>query len=122
MPTRSKRPCKYPGCPHLEEQDGYCATHQDQAKAKETYPERHGLYGPAWRRRRMAYLASHVWCEDCLELEPKIYTVASDVHHVIPHRGDRAIFYSSPLRALCHAHHSKRTTNETARDGGQKCF
>jgi 5-methylcytosine-specific restriction protein A len=65
----------------------------------------------------MAYLAAHPMCEDCLA--KGIYEVATEVHHDIPHHGDRQIFNNSKLRALSKACHSKRTIKEIVREGGQ---
>jgi 5-methylcytosine-specific restriction protein A len=114
MPNKPLKPCKYPGCPELVP-SGYCAAHAS-TKAYDRDPEKQRLYGRAWQKRRIAHLAEHPWCEDCLG--NGIYTEATDVHHVIPHRGDKRIFWSSPLQSLCHACHSSRTASEGR--GGSK--
>lgn len=118
MPNRSRKPCAYPGCSTLVDA-GYCTQHKMHAH-EQAYrnPERNALYDRKWQARRRVFLAEHPWCEDCLEL--LIYTPATDVHHVEPHRGDPVKFVTSPLRALCHACHSKHTLLEVQGRGGKK--
>ncbi|WP_407314424.1 HNH endonuclease [Desulfosporosinus sp. SB140] len=54
------------------------------------------------------FLSAHPWCEDCLEHGN--YEAATEVHHSIPHRGDKRIFWDkSQWRALSKRCHSKRT-------------
>lgn len=116
MPNKPLKPCKYPGCPELVS-SGYCAAHeQTRPREYDRDPKRQRLYSTAWKKRRLNHLAKHPWCEECLS--KGIYTEATDVHHVIPHRGDVKIFWSSPLQSLCHACHSRITAAEGK--GGQK--
>lgn len=109
MPSRMLKPCSYPGCNKLVK-SGRCEEHQ-QPQQSQRDPARQRLYGRKWQKRRASHLAAHPWCAHCLS--QGIYTPATDVHHVIPHRGDVNIFWSSPLESLCHSCHSK----ETAREG-----
>jgi len=68
--------------------------------------ERQRLYGrKEWEQRRQLQLAREPWCAECLLLDR--YTPATDVHHVIDHRGDPLIFATSPLQSLCHACHTR---------------
>lgn len=108
MPNKPLRPCKYPGCPELVA-SGYCAAHE-RPRAYDRDPKRQRLYSSSWKKRRLNHLAKHPWCEECLD--KCIYTEATDVHHVVPHRGDIKIFWSSPLQSLCHACHSRITATE----------
>ncbi len=114
MPNKPLKPCKYPGCPELVT-SGYCAAHE-QMRGYDRDPKRQRLYSTAWKKRRLNHLAKYPWCEECLS--KGIYTEATDVHHVIPHRGDVKIFWSSPLQSLCHACHSRITATEGK--GGSK--
>jgi hypothetical protein len=41
-----------------------------------------------------------------------VWEPATDCHHVTPHKGDRQVFISSELRALCHSCHSRHTVRE----------
>lgn len=114
MPSKPLRPCKYPGCAELVP-SGYCAAHE-RPRVVERDPERQRLYDRAWQRRRRIHLANHPWCVECLV--KGVYEAATDVHHVVPHRGDVKIFWSSPLQSLCHACHSRVTVSEGR--GGEK--
>lgn len=65
-------------------------------------------YDHRWRRARKRYLAKNPLCVHC-EAEG-IYTAANEVDHVIPHRGDQALFWDeSNWQALCKPHHSAKT-------------
>lgn len=119
MPMSPLRPCSYPGCTRLV-QSGRCAEHQVKRDA-----ETHRLYGRRWQARAKAYIASHPWCEDCLERGE--YVPAVDVHHMTAHRGDPLTFVTSDLMALCKACHTVRTNIENNRvqvhgEGGSKSF
>ncbi len=105
MPRAALRPCSYPGCNELVEH-GRCEKHQVIETKYQRDPERQRLYDRKWQAVRKRQLAAQPWCEDCLE--QGIYTAATDVHHVIPHRGDKEIFLSSPKRSLCGTCHKKR--------------
>ncbi len=61
-------------------------------------------YGSAWQKARAAYLRSHPLCkahDDKGEVVP-----ATVVDHIVPHKGDRALFWNSnnwqPLCKRCH--------------------
>lgn len=57
-------------------------------------------YTGAWDKARKEFLARHRWCRRC-------GAPASVVDHVIPHRGDQAIFWDKtqwqPLCTPCHS-------------------
>lgn len=72
------------------------------------------LYGRQWRKARAVYLAEHPLCVAC-EREGRV-TAATDVDHVIPHRGDERRFWDETnWQALCKTHHGRKTAAE---DGG----
>lgn len=56
-------------------------------------------YNREWEKARREYLAAHPYCRMC-------GNPATTVDHVIPHRGDRALFWFrgnwQPLCARCH--------------------
>jgi len=71
-------------------------------------------YGYRWQKAREGYLAKHPLCVEC-EREGKV-VVATDLDHIIPHRGDQVLFWrESNWMALCKPCHSKKTATE---DGG----
>lgn len=65
-------------------------------------------YGSAWQKARAGFLAQHPLCVDCLAAGRT--TAATEVDHVIPHRGDRAKFWdASNWAARCKPCHSRKT-------------
>jgi 5-methylcytosine-specific restriction endonuclease McrA len=61
-------------------------------------------YGSRWRRFRASFLASHPLCVMCLASGRT--TQASVVDHIVPHRGDMALFWQpGNHQALCKEHH-----------------
>lgn len=72
-------------------------------------------YGGAWQRARLGYLARHPLCVHCLA--KGIVTASNEVDHIVPHRGDRVLFWDSDnnWQALCAPCHSVKTAAE---DGG----
>lgn len=64
------------------------------------------LYGRAWQRLRAAHLAAHPLCVECLA--DNRVTPASVVDHIVPHKGDAALFNDPRnLQSLCKPHHDK---------------
>ncbi|MEN6522350.1 MAG: HNH endonuclease [Anaerolineaceae bacterium] len=120
MPTKPKTLCTYPGCSNLVV-SGRCALHTTSTKVEGEFirdRETQRLYDRSWQKRRASQLAAQPWCELCLRVG--IYTPATDVHHVISHRGDKTIFRSSPLKSLCKKHHSQITVREVKGRGLKK--
>lgn len=71
-------------------------------------------YGYRWQMLRNRFIAQHPYCEQCLK-EGRI-TLATDVDHIIPHRGNIELLYDEKnLQSLCKACHSRKTASE---DGG----
>ena len=107
MPHSALKPCSYPGCSALVAH-GRCDQHP--------YPDAHDhesqrLYNTRqWKRIRRAQLVKDPWCADCLG--DGIYMPASEVDHILPHRGDPIKFYTGPLQSLCHICHSRKTASE----------
>lgn len=57
------------------------------------------------------FLAEHPLCVKCMERG--VYTKATVVDHIIPHRGDRLLFWDkSNWQPLCKACHDKKTGEE----------
>lgn len=71
-------------------------------------------YDSRWQKARRTYLASHPLCVRC-EGEGRV-VAAKVVDHVVPHRGDWALFWDEDnWAALCETHHNAKTARE---DGG----
>ena len=66
-------------------------------------------YDHSWRSARRLYLASHPLCTHCLDRENRT-TAATVIDHVIPHRGDKRLFWDrSNWQPLCDRHHNEKT-------------
>lgn len=81
-------------------------------KYREKRPWQH-LYGRSrWQAMRQRHLAEHPLCVYCLMQE--IVEVATIVDHVIPHKGDEAMFFDPDnLQSLCkHCHDSDKRLEE----------
>lgn len=61
-------------------------------------------YDARWERARAVFLRAHPLCRLCEQVGRT--TVATVVDHIIPHRGDRDLFWDrknwAPLCATCH--------------------
>ena len=69
------------------------------------------LYGGRWRKMREAQLARQPLCEMCARQGR--FVAAEEVDHVIPHRGDRGVFFTSPLQSLCRpCHHGPKARQD----------
>ena len=67
-----------------------------------------------WQRIRQSILSAEPLCAECAR-QDKI-TPATVVDHIIPHKGDLALFYdTSNLQPLCKRCHDAKTVRE---DGG----
>lgn len=119
------KPCAHPGCHEFAVRgESYCAKHLKEREALRLVRERlknskrpnayRRGYTARWAKARDAYLTEHPLCAECLR-HGKI-TAATEVDHIIPHRGDKNLFWAvSNWQALCHECHSRKTATE---DGG----
>ena len=109
MPRKSKRPCRYQGCPKLVDNDsGYCNEHAKLVlRNYDRYlrsPRHDKRYGYRWRKLRTRFLNSHPFCEQCRQQGR--YTLATEVHHVKP-LADGGTNELSNLMSLCRSCHAK---------------
>ena len=111
MPRRPDTPCRHPGCPALVPYGvKYCAKHKPLHHEEVRSASARG-YNSRWQKASKRYLASHVFCVECLK-EGK-YVKATDVDHITPHRGNQRLFWDEHnWQALCHRHHSVKTRRE----------
>jgi len=64
---------------------------------------------------RVNQLMIEPFCAECTDR-----VRATDVDHVIPHCGNRKLFYDeNNLQSLCHSHHSKKTFRENSKTPGK---
>lgn len=112
------RPCLHPGCTALTS-GTYCEAHRPkrQRYASASWHRWYNL--PIWRRMRSAQLTLEPWCRECARHDRT--TRATEVDHVIPHRGDWALFTEADnLQSLCHTCHSRKTMAENQQIFGGK--
>lgn len=106
------RKCKYPGCRVLTP-DGYCSEHKPK-QVRKASAAWHYLYTDpryGWETRRAKQLLVEPWCRECTANgRPRV--PATDVDHVIPHRGNVELFLYGELQSLCHACHAAKTLAE----------
>lgn len=116
MPERIPRPCSTPGCRELTTQ-GKCGQHKKEESKR--YDSQRGTahqrgYTGRWQKARIAYLRRNPLCVVCGR-EGRVKE-ATDVDHIIPHKGDRELFWDeSNWQSLCKHHHDVKTAKE---DGG----
>ncbi|WP_158963925.1 HNH endonuclease signature motif containing protein [Chachezhania sediminis] len=116
--------CAAPGCEEFADAGGArCARHQKEqdvrraaqkaaAQATPHAAAARALYAdPRWKSAARAFLARHPLCGDCGELG--VIEPATDVDHIVPHKGDRRRFWDrSNWQPLCHRCHSRKTARE----------
>ena len=111
MPRRPDTPCKHPGCAALVPYgQKYCSKHKGGG-AREKKAQQEQGYDGRWRKARKRFLSIHPFCVRCLE--EKKMTKATVVDHIVPHRGDRELFWDeSNWQPLCKRHHDRKTMTE----------
>jgi len=112
MPHQLKRPCHQFSCPNLtHNRSGYCDQHQSEYHKqrdinRNTSNERGYIY--RWQKARKIFLNQHPLCAVC-QSNGQV-TVASVVDHIIPHKGNEALFWDeSNWQSLCKFHHDQKT-------------
>lgn len=65
-------------------------------------------YGYRWQLARAAYLLENPLCVECVADGRPM--PATDVDHIVPHRGDMALFWNTAnWQGLCDTHHKQKT-------------
>ena len=118
MAVKTLRPCRKPGCPELTRQ-GWCDKHKPIYQRGES-ADWHWMYGtPLWKQRlRPTQLLREPFCRMCAAEGHRTRATVAD--HIVPHRGDWALF-SDPdnLQSVCKRHHDQKTMQEQ-RERAQK--
>lgn len=107
--------CRIPGCPGFLRVDGACdrghGNRRTLLDARRPSARARG-YDSRWEKASKAYLASHPLCASC-ERANRV-TAATLTDHVIPHGGDRTLFWaSSNWQSLCDECHALKTARES---------
>jgi 5-methylcytosine-specific restriction protein A len=76
-------------------------------------------YGYKWQLARAAFLKMNPLCVDPSREHLGRVKAATDVDHIIPHRGDEKLFWDRKnWQGLCHECHSSKTAREDGGFGG----
>lgn len=113
MASKPLRPCRHPGCPELT-REGWCPKHRPKHQRR-TSAEYHGWYNlPEWTDDlRPAQLFREPFCRVCAA--HGLRTPATVVDHVVPFRGDWALFVDpANHQSLCKRCHDQKTAREQA--------
>jgi 5-methylcytosine-specific restriction protein A len=114
MPFASKTPCRSCKKPT---HGPYCGACRDAGKAKDGRPgSTERGYGSKWQKAAAAYLKLHPIAVDIFKEHGQRVFGAEVVDHIIPHRGDKKLFWdSSNWQGLTKRDHDRKTAIE---DGG----
>jgi 5-methylcytosine-specific restriction enzyme A len=121
MPQAALKPCANPGCgKKVHFSSRFCPDHQKaffkRADEKRESSSKRG-YNNTWRKAREVFLRSNPLCKACML--SNLVTAATDVDHVIPHKGDMGLFWDQAnWQPLCHACHSRKTATEDSSFAG----
>ena len=108
MPKAPKRPCRHPGCPNLCDKGVYCSQHMVFSSDRMRGGAAARGYNAEWRRARKAFLQKHPLCAVCGKAGK--LTPATVVDHIIPHRGNKRLFWDEHnWQPLCKDCHDRKT-------------
>jgi 5-methylcytosine-specific restriction enzyme A len=126
--NRLPQRCREAGCGgRTTARNGRCEAHQSSADRRPSLPGRErwsGWYSLAiWQKVKAAFRARYpdraIMCQHRDANGVQCHRPATDIDHVVPHRGDWQLFLGGVdydnLQGLCKAHHSAKTVRE---DGG----
>lgn len=121
MTKHFNRPCASPGCRDFAiTGQRFCAKHISAYKAERQQTDRQrGTrtergYSNAWLKASKTFLIVHPLCAECQRMGR--VTPATEVDHIIPHKGNKKLFWDTKnWQPLCHTCHSRKTVKE---DGG----
>lgn len=114
MANKPLRPCSKPGCSVLT-REGYCPEHKPVKAARRESAQWHDWYNKSiWTDDlRPAQLMRQPFCRVCLDRGFR--TRATVVDHVIPFRGNWALFVDpNNHQSLCKRCHDRKTAQEQA--------
>lgn len=116
MPSAAMRPCSG-GCGALVVHSGKCAACKRRTRviSDSKRPNAHQRgYDRRWKRERLLFLRAHPMCE-CEVCNGQMLP-ATVVDHIVPHRGNRTLFWDqSNWCAMAKSCHDRKTALE---DGG----
>ena len=119
MPRRPPTPCRRRGCAALVDGGGFCPDHAraEWRRRDASRPSSSArLYDRWWRAERLHHLADQPLCVRCQR--EGLVVEATEVDHIVPHRGDRKLFRDrSNWQSLCGRCHKIKTAREVGTFG-----
>lgn len=112
-PQKAKRPCLVQSCKDYASNQGYCEQHQNKIKQKdrERGTAHQRGYDAKWSKARDAFLEANPLCVECRKVG--YINPATVVDHIIPHKGDKDLFWDETnWQPLCETHHNIKTATE----------
>ncbi|HSW63672.1 MAG TPA: AAA family ATPase [Dissulfurispiraceae bacterium] len=108
MPKKPPNPCGAPKCPELTYAQ-FCDAHTEQywleLLNKQNLPPDYGS-AARWKKAKNIFLLERKSCSNCER-------AATDVAHVIPHRGSTQLFWTQENWApLCHKHYRNKSLHD----------
>lgn len=98
--------CLESGCPAIVPR-GRCAVHQ-KPDVRQNASVRTWYHTPQWEALKQAVRQDEPWCRACLA--QGITVAGTQTDHIVPHRGDSALFWGRDnLQNLCQSCHSAKT-------------
>jgi 5-methylcytosine-specific restriction endonuclease McrA len=80
-------------------------------------------YGYAWQKARARFLKAHPLCVMCTAENPLRPVIAQVVDHIVPHKGDKALFWDeSNWQPLCKPHHDRDKAEQEGRHQARTKF
>lgn len=114
MPTKARKYCKEPQCGSYAVTDGYCEAHYEThiQEYRREYKAYEKWYSRSiWQKIKANQLQKEPLCVQCLKIGK--YVSATEVDHVIPHKGNWTLFADKcNLQSLCKSCHSRKTLSE----------
>lgn len=112
-PQKAKRPCSHQACSGYATNQGYCDKHQGKIKQRDrdrgTAHQRG--YDARWEKERTVFLESNPLCVD--HKKRGYIEVATVVDHIVPHKGDKQLFWDKlNWQPLCKPCHDRKTATE----------
>lgn len=97
-----------------EEGEAYCRVHLPERKARmETRGANARGYTYKWQKASKDYLKKHPLCAECARKTPPRFEKATVVDHIIPHKGDKKLFWDREnWQPLCKQCHDRKTARE----------
>lgn len=115
-----KKFCRKTGCKNLTT-GKYCEAHKVRGYSYDQHRESAAKrgYDHRWRKERLKFLEKNPICKYCFDAGK--LTEATVVDHIIPHKGDKKLFWNRKnWQGLCESCHGIKTAKEDGGYGNRK--